>query len=168
MPYIDRKHLLRSLSYKTSSCNPLTLNLTLTFLLKHIEAEIYPVICVKYFFIGQNIHVVLKKTSGSLAATKCGIMLHFYLGLVSRKHVFGVSDEASFKPVSSATEISHIVEISPFANLHMIRFKKRITKALIRLRGCAGWSAPLLFANPRRQIFSRRGPFTVCRTFADV
>ena len=23
----------------------------------------------------------------------------------------------------------------------------RITKALIRLRGCAGWSAPLLFAN---------------------
>ena len=25
--------------------------------------------------------------------------------------------------------------------------------ALIRLRGCAGWSAPLLFANPRRQVF---------------
>ena len=35
---------------------------------------------------------------------------------------------------------------------------KRITKALIRLRGCAGWSAHLLFANPRRQVFSRRGP----------
>ena len=34
---------------------------------------------------------------------------------------------------------------------------KRITNALIRLRGCAGWSAPLLFANPRRQVFSRRG-----------
>ena len=30
----------------------------------------------------------------------------------------------------------------------MILFKKRITKALISLRGCAGWSAPLLFANP--------------------
>ena len=28
--------------------------------------------------------------------------------------------------------------------------KKRITKALIRLRGCAAWSAPVLFANPRR------------------
>ena len=26
--------------------------------------------------------------------------------------------------------------------------KKRITKALIRLCRCAGWSAPLLFANP--------------------
>ena len=81
-------------------------------------------------------------------------MLHFYLSLLSRKHVFGVSDEASFKPVSSATEISYIVEISPFANLHMIRFKKRITKALIRLRGCAGWSAPLFSQTPEDR-FSR-------------
>ena len=37
--------------------------------------------------------------------------------------------------------------------------KKRKTKALIRLRGCAGWSAPVLFATPRRQVFSRRCPF---------
>ena len=41
----------------------------------------------------------------------------------------------------------------------MLLSKKRITKALIRLRGCAGWSAPLLFANHRRQVFSRRGPY---------
>ena len=40
----------------------------------------------------------------------------------------------------------------------MILSKKRITKALIRLRECAGWSAPVLFANHRRQVFSRRGP----------
>ena len=40
----------------------------------------------------------------------------------------------------------------------MVLFKKRITKALIRLRGCAGWSAPVLFANPLRQVFLRRGP----------
>ena len=33
-----------------------------------------------------------------------------------------------------------------------------MTKALNRLRGCAGWSAPVLFANPQRQVFSRRGP----------
>ena len=38
-------------------------------------------------------------------------------------------------------------------------YNKLITKALIRLRGCAGWSAPLLFANLRRQVFSRGGPF---------
>ena len=31
----------------------------------------------------------------------------------------------------------------------MILSKKRITKAMISLRGCAGWSAPLLFANPK-------------------
>ena len=37
--------------------------------------------------------------------------------------------------------------------------KKRITKALIRLCGCAGWSAPVLFPNPRRQVFSGRGPY---------
>ena len=40
----------------------------------------------------------------------------------------------------------------------MILYNKRITKALIRLRGCAGWSAPLLFENLRSQVFSRRGP----------
>ena len=40
----------------------------------------------------------------------------------------------------------------------MILLKKRKTKALIRLRRCAGWSAPVLFANPRRQVFLRCGP----------
>ena len=46
----------------------------------------------------------------------------------------------------------------------MILSNKRITKALIRLRGCAGWSAPVLFAHLRRQVFSRRGSnrFTTC------
>ena len=43
----------------------------------------------------------------------------------------------------------------------MVLSKKRIAKALIRLRGCAGWSAPVLFANTRRQVFSRRGPYGV-------
>ena len=38
---------------------------------------------------------------------------------------------------------------------------KRITKALISLRGCADWSAPVLIANPRRQIFSRWGPINM-------
>ena len=50
------------------------------------------------------------------------------------------------------------IEISPEASLCMILSKNRITKALIRLCGCAGWSAPVLFANHRRQVFSRRGP----------
>ena len=43
----------------------------------------------------------------------------------------------------------------------MILSIKRITKALIRLRVCTGWSAPLLFANTRRQGFSRQGPYVL-------
>ena len=36
---------------------------------------------------------------------------------------------------------------------------KGITKALTRLRRYAGWSAPLLFSNYQRQVFSRHGPY---------
>ena len=53
-------------------------------------------------------------------------------------------------------------EISLVASLDMILLDTRITKALIRLRGCAGWTAPVLFANPQRQFFSRRGPYVLC------
>ena len=65
-------------------------------------------------------------------------MMWFYhdvthLGLVARKSVFGVSDKARLKPVSSATETSLKIEISIMASLHMVLSKKRITKALIRL-----------------------------------
>ena len=45
----------------------------------------------------------------------------------------------------------------------MILSDKRIAKALIRLCGCICWSAPLLFANSRRQVFSRRGQFKVVK-----
>ena len=72
---------------------------------------------------------------------------HHDIGLVATKPVFGVSDKASFKPVSSATGTSQKIEILPVASLHMILSTKRITKGLIRLRRCAGWSVPVLFAN---------------------
>ena len=35
----------------------------------------------------------------------------------------------------------------------MILSNKRITKVMIRLHECADWSAPVLFANPLRQVF---------------
>ena len=38
-------------------------------------------------------------------------------------------------------------EISPVASYIMILSNKQITKALIRLCGCAAWSSPLLFPN---------------------
>ena len=76
------------------------------------------------------------------------------MGLVAKKPVFGVSDKARLKPVSSATETSYKTEISLVASLNMVLSKTQITKVLIRLRGCAGWSAPVLFANPQNR-FSR-------------
>ena len=89
-----------------------------------------------------------------------------HVGLVVRKPVFGISNKASFKPVSSATETSYKIEILPVTRINMALSKKQITKMLIRLRGWAGWSAPVLFSNPRRQVFSRRGPcdFQQCGT----
>ena len=47
----------------------------------------------------------------------------------------------------------------------MTFFKTRIKKALIRLRGCTGWSVPVLFAKTRRQVFSRRGPCYTCNSW---
>ena len=41
-----------------------------------------------------------------------------------------------------------------FSRFALDIFKKRITKALISLRGCAGWSVPVLFANCQRKVFS--------------
>ena len=77
-----------------------------------------------------------------------------YLGLDARKSVFWMSDKVRFKPVSSATETGQKNEISFVASLDMVIFKTRITKTLIRLRGCAGWSASLLFEKPEDR-FSR-------------
>ena len=74
----------------------------------------------------------------------------------------GGVDKECFKPVSSAKETSLKIEISPAASLHMILSKKQNKKALIRLRRCAAWSAPVLFTNPQRQGFSRRGPYYSC------
>ena len=68
------------------------------------------------------------------------------MDLAARKPVFRISDKARLKTVYLATETSQTVEISPEASLDMILSNKPITKALIRLRGCAGWSAILLFA----------------------
>ena len=71
----------------------------------------------------------------------------YYMGLFTRIPVFVVSDKASFKPVSLATETSWKIKISSVTSLHMILYNKQIKKAMISLLGCAGWSALLLFAN---------------------
>ena len=74
------------------------------------------------------------------------------MGLDARKPVFGVSD----KPVSSATESSKKIEISLVASLDMMLTNKRITKTLIRLRGCAGAAGQrLCCSQPPEDRFSR-------------
>ena len=86
------------------------------------------------------------------------------MSLDATKPVFRVFYKARLKPVSSHTETSYNIEISLEASLDMILFSKRVTKvlislygltkALISLRRCAGWSAHLLFGNSKER-FSR-------------
>ena len=59
---------------------------------------------------------------------------------------FEVCDHVRLKPACSATEASWSLEIFGLASIDIILFRQRTTKVLIRLRRCAGWSAPLLFA----------------------
>ena len=68
------------------------------------------------------------------------------MSLVTKKPVFGVCDQLRFKPACSATETSQGLEILDIASIDIVLSKQQTTKALIRLCGCAGWSAPLLFA----------------------
>ena len=90
-----------------------------------------------------------------------------YMGLIVRKPVLGVSDKVRFKPACSAVETRKKIEISLIASLDMKLSNKRIAKVLIRLHGCAGWSATLLFANPLKTGFLVSQPIsslenTVC------
>ena len=91
------------------------------------------------------------------------------MGLGATKSVFEVSDRASFKPVSTATETSYKIEISPVASLDMIdTFQKANNKGADQIARMQGWSAPVLFKNPRRQVFSRQGPNIMCSFKAGV
>ena len=70
-----------------------------------------------------------------------------------------IFDQVRFKPACSATKASLNLETLDIASIHSITLsKQQTTKVLIRLRGCAGWSAPLLFAYAIRHIFVWPGP----------
>ena len=68
-----------------------------------------------------------------------------------------VSDQVRLKLTCSATEASMRLEILVTETKVITLSRQRKTKALIRLRGCAGWSAPLLFAYDIQHIFSWPG-----------
>ena len=83
------------------------------------------------------------------------------MGLTATKSVFGVPDKVRFKLPAQLQRLARKMIFFSVASLAMVLSKTQIAKALIRLRGCAGWSAPVLLANPRRQVFSGRGPYSV-------
>ena len=68
-----------------------------------------------------------------------------YLSPITRKPVFGVFNQVRQKPACAATEARSRLEISDIETRSIILSKQRTTKALIRMRRGAGWSAPLLF-----------------------
>ena len=95
--------------------------------------------------------------------------MHFSLN-VSRQYTWAMScknvssrifDQIRFKSVCSATEASQNLETLDIPSIHIILSTQRTTKVLIRLRGCAGWSAPLLFAYDIRHIFAWPGSYNI-------
>ena len=71
------------------------------------------------------------------------------------KHVFGFPDKARLKTIPQLQRLAKKIENSLVAGLDMLLSNTRMTKALIRLRGCAGWSVPLLFTISTADRFSR-------------
>ena len=71
---------------------------------------------------------------------------HSDMSHVTRKPVFGVFNQVRLKPACSATEASLRLDSSDIESRSIILSRQRTTKVLIRLRECADWSAPLLFA----------------------
>ena len=78
--------------------------------------------------------------------TWCILLCCFKMSHILRNPVFWVSNHVRLKPAYSAAETSQSPEILHLASIGIILSKQQTTKALIRQRGCAGWSAPLLFA----------------------
>ena len=79
-----------------------------------------------------------------------------------------VCDQGWLKPTCTATKASLSLEISNIETRDIILSRQRTTKLLIRLRVCAVWSAPLLFAYDRRHVFSWSGSFKKIKDIKSV
>ena len=66
------------------------------------------------------------------------LKVSLYLSHNTRKPVFGICDKVRLKPVCSADETSKGLEIFAIASRSILLSRQRTTKALIRLRACAG------------------------------
>ena len=79
---------------------------------------------------------------------------------VMRKPVLGVCDQGKLKLACAATEANKRLEISNIETKGNVLFGQWITKTLIRLRKCAGWSVSLLFAYGKN--WFSHGLYIVC------
>ena len=80
------------------------------------------------------------------------------LSLITRKIVLGGLRPGKTQTVSEA---SYSLESLDLVSRDIILSKQRMTKTLIRLRGCAGWSASLLLAYSIKQIFTWCGSLSL-------
>ena len=97
-------------------------------------------ICAFVVRIGQ------KKISSWQGSFIIGLSFYYQSSHVTRKPVFGVFHQVTLNPVCSTKEACYSHEIANIETRYIILPRQRTTKVLIRLRGCTGWSAPLLFA----------------------
>ena len=98
------------------------------------------------FYIGKTIHHFKWKERKTNFIVAMPDLAWHDMSLVIRKPVFGVCDQVRHKPSCAATEARWRLEISDIETRSIILSRQWTTKVLIRLFGCAGWSAPLLFA----------------------
>ena len=85
-----------------------------------------------------------------------------YMGLVARKPSFGVPDQASFKPVFSATETKLDNWNFTCSKFTYYAFQKANNKgAEHTAQMCRLVCACVVCKPPRRQVFPRRGPIII-------
>ena len=105
----------------------------------------------------QNMAITLTSQVSILAATYSltnQVIRGLHLSLVMRKPVFGGLQPGKTQNRPAQLQRLASLDILDLASICIIISKQRTTKALIRLRGCAVWSASLLFAYGIRQVFS--------------
>ena len=95
------------------------------------------------------------------SSVRCRFLMFFYCfpiwAMSWEKLSLEVCEQVRLKLACSPTETSWSLEILDIESIGIVLSMKRITKTLIRLRGCAGWSASLIFAYG----INKRGSFAV-------
>ena len=84
-----------------------------------------------------------------------------HLDRVKRKRAFGHAQNAQIQIILRRSKVSFgpLLSIHTFCSIQW--FCKWTVKALIRLRGCAGWSVPWLSTYNGSHVFEWCGPFSL-------